>query len=501
MSRPAFLIAVFFGILAAGVSFVLMHLTAVWVVLVLGGLIVLALSFLAPDKMEYWLVVFYLSLPLNITKMFFFSPEDVAELKAIYGVHAVENLVPLLYVFDIPLITALGLWLIRRISGGQTVRIPRGFVLVVGFLLWCVISLFGAEARLMSVTYILYQAKMALILLFITNVCSARRALRVLLGTMVLGLVIQAAMTGYSYAFQSGSRIFGDLFGAGYSEEEVHKGLARGFGHKTVYEEGSLLRGTGSVGSGNDQAKYFTIMLPLALISPLVARGALTRTIAIVAFTGGLAALYLTYSRGGLISSSCALIIAFFLMARRELLERRTVLALIALGLLAAIAAVPELYDFFTTRPGYFTKRFEQIYAGIEIASAHPITGVGINNFNVVIEPGSYGGVFDQMPIHNHYIRLICETGLVGGFLDLAFFAWLWLQAYRCTFLPDRFLSALSIALLAALTGTFVYWLDDIFYGVIIRAHIWTLGGAVLAVQELASPGRREPEFEAAGGA
>jgi O-antigen ligase len=94
--------------------------------------------------------------------------------------------------------------------------------------------------------------------------------------------------------------------------------------------------------------------------------------------------------------------------------------------------------------------------------------------------------VFDTLPIHNHYVRLLCETGLPGLALYLAFFVWALAQGRRLPAETDPFLAAVSVALTAALVGIMVYWLDDIFYGVLIRSHTWLLVALLLVVRHIA---------------
>ena len=130
------------------------------------------------------------------------------------------------------------------------------------------------------------------------------------------------------------------------------------------------------------------------------------------------------------------------------------------------------------------------------MAVSRPLFGVGMNNFNVSISEDAYGGIFSRMPIHNHYLRLSLETGLVGLALYLAFYFWVARAAYRAVDIEDRFLSATSMALFASLIAIFVYWMDDLFYAVVIRAQLWIVVSTAVLIHQLHVGGASSPSQE-----
>ena len=67
---------------AAGtaLAFGLLQVSYVWTALFLVGLTVIAGSFVAKDAKLYWLLIFLVAIPINITKMFFFTPDDIDRL-------------------------------------------------------------------------------------------------------------------------------------------------------------------------------------------------------------------------------------------------------------------------------------------------------------------------------------------------------------------------------------------------------------------------------------
>src|SRR5688572_28929549 len=116
--RPPFLLPVILGLGISVISSVLLLGKLVWIALFLAGFAVAILAFIAVDARHYWLVVFLMVVPLNIKKLLFFTPEQVADLKSTYNIYLIENLVPPLYIFDLPLIVLLGIWLWRHVRLG-----------------------------------------------------------------------------------------------------------------------------------------------------------------------------------------------------------------------------------------------------------------------------------------------------------------------------------------------------------------------------------------------
>lgn len=462
----------------------------VWIALVVVGLIVFAGSFLARDLKVYWLSIFLVTLPLSINKMFFFEPSDLTALRQTYGlfINAIE--VPLLYLSDLALMVLLALWAGEVVSQRRRLRIPKGALFACAFLGWCVVSLLVARARLLGVSWILYQVKFLLLFLWVTNASLSRRTLRWVVALLVLNMAGQAGVTMFTYARQSGPNIYGDLFGVQEFRRESRLYPRHG-GEGYVYEEGELRRGSGTVGVGNETAKFLVPLLPLSLAAALFASRPATRLLASTALLMGMAAMYLTYSRGGLLSALLALVVFFFLAVGRGLVPRRTGVTAVAVALAGIAVAMPLLYGFFTSRPGYFMLRLEHLAQGTRLLANQRLLGVGINNFNVAVSRFDYQGVFSDMAIHNHYLRIGVETGVLGLALYVSFFVWVGVQAYRGTFHPDPFMASISMALLAGVVGTMFYWLDDLFYSVVIRTQFWLLLG--LAVDLGARVGRLGP--------
>ena len=157
-------------------------------------------------------------------------------------------------------------------------------------------------------------------------------------------------------------------------------------------------------------------------------------------------------------------------------------------GLVALAVATPLISSFIASRPAYTRARLDHLVFGLQLWWRNPIAGVGMNNFNLHVSPLDFDGTFSGAPIHNHYLRIAIETGLVGFVLYFGFFAWILRLAYRLSAASDELVAATATALFAGLAATAVYWMDDLFYDPIIRMQIWVSVALIVVLSQIAPP-------------
>ena len=481
------------GAIAAFAATVLLQLPVVWLALVAVGLLVFCGSLVARDAKIYWLSVFISAVPLNITKLFFWEPDDVALIKRQFAIYINENLVPQMYLADLPLAMLIAIWAGEILQRRRRIEVPRAVVLMAAFLVWALFTVVTARLPLLGAAWLIYEVKLLVLFLWFVNARLSRADLRHVVAVLLVALAVQSGITFYTYVTQSGEDVFGSLFGAARSAQEVRVGPSRGSGAAFVFEQGALLRGTGTIGTANLEAKYFVLLLPLALVAAVTAGSAAFRAAAAAIVTMGAAALYLTYSRGGLLCAALGLLLVPCFLTRAGWWDRRRLVATLAAGAALVAVASPFLLAYLSSRPGFSMTRITQAWYGIEIFLRHPVAGVGLNNFNLAVSPLAYDGTFAGSPIHNHYLRIAIETGLVGAVLYFGFFMWAVRLAYRLTRAADPFVAATASGLCAALIGIAVYWLEDLFYDPIIRMQTWILIGMIAALARIAGPDASRP--------
>ncbi len=139
-----------------------------------------------------------------------------------------------------------------------------------------------------------------------------------------------------------------------------------------------------------------------------------------IVFFLGLTSLFLTFSRlawavalvgflGNNIKTYKKLIVPFFYL-------------LMVLSIFIPIL----LPQSFLAKSQYWQERTQLIKAATSIISQNPIFGVGLNNSIVQLKNyiKNFPGIFIFQPIHNIYLLILAETGLVG----FVFFLWAFLK-------------------------------------------------------------------------
>jgi O-Antigen ligase len=96
--------------------------------------------------------------------------------------------------------------------------------------------------------------------------------------------------------------------------------------------------------------------------------------------------------------------------------------------------------------------RFQLNWLALDMIRAHPFIGVGLNNFMAVFENyNPYGVLYPGFPVHNLFLLVFAETGVIGFLALVVTFVALFVQAVRLALVRDSFLSALGAGLVAAL--------------------------------------------------
>lgn len=172
--------------------------------------------------------------------------------------------------------------------------------------------------------------------------------------------------------------------------------------------------------------------------------------------------LWITYSRGGMLALAAAVAFAFTLWFGRQgiesalgrMFQRRTAAVAVVLaaacllGLLygshaVAQAPVPapqtaagnptvseegiDLGIGDLANPETLSLRFTYWRVGLRIFADHWMSGVGLGNFKWAYPRYQYVGAGDVREAHNSFLQAFVETGIVGGILLTAFWAWFFL--------------------------------------------------------------------------
>ncbi len=207
-------------------------------------------------------------------------------------------------------------------------------------------------------------------------------------------------------------------------------GLATGGLHAstdTVNQTAVQGRFTGGGGDPNVQAAGFvaTMFLIMGLI-PMYRRAAV-RIALVLSFALVTVGFLATQSRGGLLALLASAILAMILAPR----YRRRILGLlviVAAAVAVLLASQPGALSRITNFGGGSSGRGDLWRVALDVFHNHPFAGVGAGNFEAVeshfvLRPGSISRIeyLTDVPhlVHNTYLQLLAETGIVGliGFL------------------------------------------------------------------------------------
>jgi O-antigen ligase len=241
----------------------------------------------------------------------------------------------------------------------------------------------------------------------------------------------------------------------------------------------NLGRATGVFVTPNQFAAWLVPFSALASGVALTARGALRAT-AIAAAGAGSLALIATFSIGGWIGGAATVMFALWWLGRRALAGAAAV-AIVAVALI--VVAAPGLTHH---RLSERFVRLDAIQAGVRIAAAFPLLGVGPYNYALVYPafrtPSSTEDAIVGTHPHDVIVSLLAETG-VAGLAAIAYGWWRIARAIRTAYVrADAKTKRLAACICAGIAGRFVHGFVDL-VGVVELAFFWIpFAGVALAI-------------------
>lgn len=324
---------------------------------------------------------------------------------------AIALWVPLVFLQDVPALNLAGKaagfalaagWIgrvqtepARRNAAAAFTAHRRGYALLAGLLVWVALTALWAVDPGSAVADLWHWALLALLFLIIATSLTRPRALKLTCGAFVGGAVVSVA--------------YGVVTGA-----SAATGAARL---------------EGGAGDPNFLAASLVSAVILAAALAAASRSAIRRVLLMLA-AGWLAyGLVATESRGGLVAALVALPVAVIVF-RRQRLEVLGA-SLIAVGVTtAAFVATPTAWERIVTTDSGGTGRTELWRVAWRVFEDHPIGGAGLTNFPIVspryvreVGPLQNVRLIADTPhvVHNTYLEMLAETGIVGLALFAAF--------------------------------------------------------------------------------
>jgi O-antigen ligase len=237
----------------------------------------------------------------------------------------------------------------------------------------------------------------------------------------------------------------------------------------------------GTLGSPNAAGAYLVFLLAPAValaLSP-VDRG--LRRLAIVAIAIGVPTLVFTFSRGAWLGFIAALLVIF---AGSRAWGRRLstgVKAGLVIGLLVLLVPLQGVIAARLTSDdqGAASGRVPLIQLAELMIRAHPLTGVGANNFPVVL-PDYAGARFATdwlVTVHNKYLLFWAEDGLLALLAFIALLVLVISWGWRARRAGDALIAAVGVGLAASVVAAAVHYNFDHFRVRPMSEPLWLAGG------------------------
>jgi putative inorganic carbon (hco3(-)) transporter len=238
-----------------------------------------------------------------------------------------------------------------------------------------------------------------------------------------------------------------------------------------------LFRVGGTTGSPNVTGSYIASLLPIPIVALVSKLRAKPSWLPWISALWGFIALILTQTRGAWISFAVGILLFLLISGRLRHLWRIFLGAGAAGGLLFFIFR-KVVIERFSEGLETLIYRLNLMQSAFEMIRSHPLLGIGINNYAAVMD--DYVPFFltqERWIVHNHYLLVAAETGLLGFgcFLFLLFTVFGSIRQARKS--QNRLVSVFSTSIFFSLLIFCFQMMMESLDGRISDAHFWLIAG------------------------
>lgn len=337
-------------------------------------------------------------------------------------------------------------------------------------IIWLVLSapsLLVARDEQLAVFQLINMLKMILLYWIIANSVRDKPDLIFVIKGLLFSLLFQAAVGVYQGATGHAAG-FGVLGEEAIVPQQDVRGVA-------------INRVQGTFFHPNSYAMYLVTVLPFGMIFLLAKVKSSLKALAAAGLSLGIIALIYSLSRSGWISFLAITGLVLVLVARRKRLSLRTTVLMGGLACMILAALVFFGSDMVLDRitaddHGAALSRILQARTAMDIIKSHPLLGIGLNNYTLT----SLLVLGEEPVVHNAYLLVTAETGLLGllGFLGLL--AGLLFQSWRIVRrAPDDLSWAAGVGIFCAFGAIALHSMTDyaLLGSTILITHFWFLAG------------------------
>jgi O-antigen ligase len=262
----------------------------------------------------------------------------------------------------------------------------------------------------------------------------------------------------------------------------------------------TLSRVSGTVGSANYFARYLNFMLPLLVSLSFFEKRRIYRGVYYLVLASGIIALILTFSRGAWTSFLIGIVVVVSLTSwskgRKNISNNAFKLIAVILIVTAVLFTFSGLISsrLSSDDRGSAMSRFYLMQVALSIIKAHPVLGIGINNYTEVMHNYDTTNVSISSfayQVHNIYLQIAAEMGIIA----LVIFIWIVCVFYRegLRYIQSNgdVLKSVVIGMLAGCT-TFLLqgFIDCATPGNILYKILWFYIGLTIAIKNFSVGGQ-----------
>jgi O-antigen ligase len=341
------------------------------------------------------------------------------------------------------------------------------------------LSFITAQNLLAAIAMLVFMIQQFFIFLIIANYINTKKDMEWIMGGIILGISFEAMLGIYQ-------GIVGHPAGLYFLGETDYI-------HQQILGQATFNRVQGTLSHPNSFSIYVTTGLPFLLAWLFISKRKFTKLLCAAIFFIGATSLIFSLSRSGwiclLVISLIGLIAAVY---QKRIRTRYAVLlflaAILVLGGLVLFGPDVVLLRLTSNDAGSASSRLTLAQIALRIIMDHPFLGVGLNNYiSAMLHYAPFNFDLNGNPylVHDVYLLITAETGLLGGITFILFLAAVLINCWQVFIRSkDNTISALSIGLFSAITAIAIHGLVD--YDLIGDGHIttqfWLLIAMVAAI-------------------
>ena len=469
-------------VVAAGTIALLENFPMRWVFALLGGLLLLFPPLIIKNPRAYGIGLFLILLMIqggkgvNLTKNII----DDVEIVETLGIPPLRTLGLMIRPSDVVLLCLVGNWLLSVLKGKEKIRVSWPGYLALAYLAWAALSsILNASYFNLSILEFIQQARAILVFFYVSNAVNSTELVRKLRTVLIVCLLLEGSLALIGWKVPAASDLLSLL---GDSSREGTTELA------VAFEDGTGRRALGTFKDYAVTALYLHFLLPLALCRFVLSPEARIKRSYLLLYLLGFAALLATFSRAGLIAELSGLACWLLLAYRNRMVSGRALVLIACSVLLLVVSLSPLIEDYIMSRPTMALARLPIMEKGLQMIAQRPVLGVGLNNSTAIKKETfivAQGMEDTSQFVHNHYMIIAMESGLVGLALFLGFFVAVSREALHQTRSPNPEISAFAISILCAFVACGVQVLFDTLGSYVIFTMLFFYAGLVVAFQRM----------------